>query len=144
MPAPRYRAKRKSYVHDRLVEKGDEFNFEGVPSMHWEPLNEPAKEQAKLIKDSKYKRMMDKRLGGKPQAPAAADEAPAGSENPELSEAQQQANIATALGKLDHSNDEHWTKQGEPRIDVVSEFAGFDVSRVMIKTVAPDFVRAAA
>ncbi len=143
MAAPLYRALRKSYLHDRLVAKGEEFTYDGIPSIHWEPLNEPAKKKKELIKDSSYKRMMDARRAAKDasESAAPAKEEDDDEDDKDLSESQKQAALATALAKLDHTNDDHWTKTGEPRLDVLSEFAGYDVPRVDVKVFAPAFVR---
>lgn len=52
--------------------------------------------------------------------------------------------IAAALSQLDVGNDEHWTQDDLPRLDVVSKLLGHNVSRKEITDVAPDFSRTAA
>lgn len=49
--------------------------------------------------------------------------------------------VANALLKLDHDNDEHWTQYGAPRVDVVAELLGRDTSRSEITKAIPDFIR---
>ncbi len=141
MAAPLYRALRKSYLHDRLVAKGEEFTYDGIPSIHWEPLNQEAKKKKELIKDSSYKRMMDARRAASAKEAVVPAEEESEEDKPDISESQKQAALATALAKVDHTNDDHWTKQGDPRLDVLSEFAGYDVTRKDVKVFAPAFVR---
>ena len=51
-------------------------------------------------------------------------------------------NIRQALEKLDTSNDDHWTADGMPRVDVVAELIGnTDLKRIDITSAAPDFTR---
>jgi hypothetical protein len=53
--------------------------------------------------------------------------------------------ILTALHNLDKLNDEHWTADGMPRLDVVRTLSGNpELSRKMLTDVAPDFTRASA
>ena len=52
--------------------------------------------------------------------------------------------IAEALSQLDVDNDEHWTQDDLPRLDVVSKLVGHSVSRKEITDVAPEFSRSAA
>lgn len=52
--------------------------------------------------------------------------------------------ITEALAQLDHTNDEHWTADGQPRIDVVKAIVGHTVTRQEIVDAAPDFSRAVA
>lgn len=49
--------------------------------------------------------------------------------------------IKNALLKLDPANDDHWTDDGLPRIDVVTEFAGKSVKRAEINKAFPNFSR---
>ncbi|AAT69545.1 gp69 [Alphaproteobacteria phage PhiJL001] len=50
--------------------------------------------------------------------------------------------IVEALAKLDHKNDDHWTQDGLPRIEVVANISGIkDLKRGQITDAAPDFVR---
>ena len=49
--------------------------------------------------------------------------------------------IKEALGTLDKSNDDHWTADGLPRIDVVSAIVGEKVTRAQISEADPDFTR---
>lgn len=49
--------------------------------------------------------------------------------------------LRAALGMLDHSNPDHWTSTGLPKMDVVEELVGDDVSRKELNTYFPDFVR---
>ena len=50
-------------------------------------------------------------------------------------------NIKEALAKLDPSNDGHWTVDGAPRMDVLSEIAGETLTRKQVTDAAPDFTR---
>ncbi len=49
--------------------------------------------------------------------------------------------LTEALAKLDPKNDEHWTQDGSPRVDVVSTFMGRDVKRIEITDAAPHLKR---
>ena len=52
--------------------------------------------------------------------------------------------IRVALHHLDPSNNDHWTADGAPRIDAVSEYAGEQLTRAMVTNAAPDFTRETA
>lgn len=53
--------------------------------------------------------------------------------------------LLEALGKLDPTNDNHWTAEGLPRLETVRMLAGDQtVSREAITQVAPEFNRATA
>lgn len=52
--------------------------------------------------------------------------------------------ILEALGKLDAKNDDHWTADGSPRIDVVKTLLGEDIDRNGIIIAAPSFNRKSA
>src|SRR5690606_8091816 len=47
----------------------------------------------------------------------------------------QVAKIREALGKLEPENAEHWNEEGEPRVDVVTNLAGFPVTRAEINAI---------
>ncbi len=50
--------------------------------------------------------------------------------------------IKEALAQLDHANDEHWTADGAPRVEVVAELTGNkDLKRKDITDAAPKFTR---
>ncbi len=49
--------------------------------------------------------------------------------------------IQEALELLDASDDQHWTEDGMPRVDVVSSLVGKSVSREEITSIAPKFTR---
>lgn len=49
--------------------------------------------------------------------------------------------IREALANLDQLNDDHWTKDGAPRTDVVSDLLGQQVTRQAITDAAPKFSR---
>ena len=49
--------------------------------------------------------------------------------------------LVAALGELDHSNDEHWNKDGKPNIDALIKLMGEAVKRGQLDDVAPNFVR---
>ena len=51
------------------------------------------------------------------------------------------AAIRTALESLDHADDDHWTSDGQPRVDVVMDIVGAPVTRKEIINAAPDFQR---
>lgn len=53
-------------------------------------------------------------------------------------------NIEQAISQLDPANDEHYTMDGDPRVDVVSEMVGKSVSRQEITAAAPMYSRAGA
>lgn len=50
-------------------------------------------------------------------------------------------NILAALAKLDPENDQHWTADGAPRIDAVTDLVGAPVTRAQIVNAAPKFTR---
>lgn len=50
--------------------------------------------------------------------------------------------ILEVLAKLDVNNDEHWTADGAPRMDVIEHIAGEKYTRDDIKKAAPKFNRA--
>lgn len=55
------------------------------------------------------------------------------------------ATIQEALGQLDPEKDEHWTDNGDPRVDVVRQLTGAqDLTRNDITQAAPEFSRANA
>lgn len=53
-------------------------------------------------------------------------------------------NIKDALSKLDATNDEHWTADGLPRLDVVGGLAGGQVKRQDVTNARPGFTRESA
>src|SRR5665213_4019984 len=51
-------------------------------------------------------------------------------------------NITDALAKLDHTNDNHWTDDGQPRTSVIRELAKDpNITRKEIVTASPGFLR---
>lgn len=50
-------------------------------------------------------------------------------------------NINEALSELDKTNDDHWTKDGAPRLDVVSELVGKEVKRKDVVDADPEYTR---
>lgn len=54
---------------------------------------------------------------------------------------QRAAAIVTAAQLLDPSDDAHWTKAGEPDLNVMKEMIGYRVTREEVKAAAPDAVR---
>lgn len=46
-----------------------------------------------------------------------------------------------ALSQLDSSNDDHWTEEGLPRLNIISNFFGNNVSREMVTDAAKGFCR---
>ena len=52
--------------------------------------------------------------------------------------------IKEALAKLDHTNDAHWTQDGQPRLDALKFLAGEDVNRDQVLQAAPELTRATA
>lgn len=49
--------------------------------------------------------------------------------------------IIGALAKLDKNNDDHWTADGLPRLDVLKDFGATDASRVDVTNAAKGFSR---
>lgn len=49
--------------------------------------------------------------------------------------------LLEALAKLDPTNEDHWTADGLPRIDPLSEMVGIAVQRQSVTAVAPEFTR---
>lgn len=50
--------------------------------------------------------------------------------------------LTTALSKIDHDNDRHWTPDGRPSIQFVCQQAGgIDVTRAEVLAAAPDLER---
>lgn len=62
-------------------------------------------------------------------------------EDPGLSEEEQKQgkSILKALSRLDPNNRDHWTATGKPTVEMVTELAGFPVTRNMINLVSPEF-----
>lgn len=52
--------------------------------------------------------------------------------------------VLEAVHALDPQNDEHWTADGQPRLDAVENMLGGDVSRKQVTNAAPDFTRSVA
>ncbi|WP_420139812.1 hypothetical protein [Sphingomonas sp.] len=52
--------------------------------------------------------------------------------------------IRDAVAGLDHKNDAHWTKAGEPNVDAVAAVVGSPLTRAAITEVAPDAKRKVA
>lgn len=52
--------------------------------------------------------------------------------------------VRAALALLDPDDDGHWTSQGKPRMEIVSDLADVEVTRKQLDSVAPDFDRDAA
>lgn len=52
------------------------------------------------------------------------------------------AKLYKALADLDPENDDHWTDEGLPRLDVLSDFVGQPVTRVQVKEATKNFTRA--
>jgi hypothetical protein len=53
-----------------------------------------------------------------------------------------EARISEALAKLDPANDEHWTSNDLPRVDIVAQLSDVvDVNRARIEALAPEFRR---
>lgn len=50
-------------------------------------------------------------------------------------------NINEALSQLDPTNDDHWTNDGLPRLDAVSELTGSQVKRAEVTNANPTFSR---
>lgn len=51
--------------------------------------------------------------------------------------------VRAALGQLDHSNDDHWTSTGLPKMDVIEGIMGDEsVTRKEVNAIAPDLRRA--
>jgi hypothetical protein len=49
--------------------------------------------------------------------------------------------IKSAVDMLDHANDDHWTKGGEPSVEAVGDALNGAVTRAQIKAAAPDAKR---
>lgn len=49
--------------------------------------------------------------------------------------------IQKAVYSLDHDNDEHWTKKGDPAILYVESVCGYDTNRQEIKALCPEVRR---
>jgi len=54
------------------------------------------------------------------------------------------ATLRAALGQLDPANNDHWTTQGLPRMDVLAGIVGEQVDRRALNELVPGFNRAAA
>jgi hypothetical protein len=52
--------------------------------------------------------------------------------------------LKQALSQLDPANDGHWTSNGSPRVDVISEMIGATVTRQAITDAAPELMRESA
>ena len=60
---------------------------------------------------------------------------------PEESKGDRAHKLLLAVAQLDHSNDEHWTKSGLPRIDVIEALSGIDTTREELSECAVDVER---
>lgn len=69
---------------------------------------------------------------GEPAAPPAAP-----------ADSTRNAQIMDALKLLDPADDAHWTKAGDPNINVLTEVVGFKLTKAEVAAVAPDFKRPA-
>jgi len=49
--------------------------------------------------------------------------------------------VLSAVGRLDHADDEHWTNSGKPDTGVVTKLAGVKVSRKTLDDLAGDVTR---
>jgi len=58
-------------------------------------------------------------------------------------EAARGVDILTAVGMLDHDNDDHWTAAGLPVVEFVAQLTGHPVTRAAITAAAPDVRRTA-
>ena len=162
MSTPRYKARKRSYIHDRIVKAGEEFAYDGIPSRHWTPMNKEAEAQAAKIKPTGLALLEQKRQAAREKREADAHKPKTlgkghddqeggedaqddqeGKETPpaELTPTQKAKAILDALATLRHEDDAHWTQGGEPDLNVMKERLGFPVKRVEIKEVAPEFVR---
>ncbi len=52
--------------------------------------------------------------------------------------------LKKALSQLDPANDGHWTSNGSPRVDVISEMVGATLTRQAITDAAPELMRESA
>jgi len=149
-----YRAKRKSYVQDRLVYKGDEFPYDGIPSIHWQPLNAEAQKQMEKAKQPKGKSFLDKAKAaqgnklevGKPlsgKATPAADASTDAANDKKASDYNDEelTNLIGAQFAEFKHDDAHFTKQGKPNLNVLSEMLGFTVDRETVDRLFPNYVR---
>lgn len=50
--------------------------------------------------------------------------------------------LLDALAALDTTNDDHWTADGLPRIDPLTEMVGISIQRQSVTAIAPEFTRA--
>ena len=49
--------------------------------------------------------------------------------------------LEDAILRLDHENDDHWTKGGKPDLRTLGELTHGQVTRAMVDEIAPDFER---
>ncbi|MCP5006170.1 MAG: hypothetical protein GY941_19850 [Planctomycetes bacterium] len=49
--------------------------------------------------------------------------------------------LIAALAQMDTANDEQWTADGKPKLEVVAQILGEPTTRAKIKAAAPDFSR---
>lgn len=59
----------------------------------------------------------------------------------EMSDAEREAKIISAVQGLDHTDDDHWTEGGDPLLEAVSEICGFRVRRAEVKSLCPGVER---
>lgn len=147
MATPRYLVTKKSYVHDRLVypDRGEdsEIDFEGVPSRHWKPLNKAAEAEYAKLNDpfTKNKRAIEAAKSEAADKNDGGEGGQGGIDPTTLSPAAKQKMVLDALATMNHKDDAHWTKQGEPDLNVLKEKLGFAIQRGEVKEYAPEFVR---
>ena len=73
--------------------------------------------------------------GENPDTPPAADEGE-GAGKPELDDSVK-SQIDETVKMLEDDNNDHWTARGEPKLDVIKDLTGLDLSRADVDSVNP-------
>lgn len=81
--------------------------------------------------------LANKIANGSPAASNQGSEEGTGAVSPEVRKEQ----IKEALTLLDHANNDHWTSNGQPKVDTLNAILGYDVTRKEIEEVDAKFGR---
>lgn len=134
MPRVRIKHGKKAFVHGTLYREG------GVLVVSPDEFNPKFMER---VDDKVALTVRGDPRQKSPQQLKAADIAKAirgeqAKEEPSDGDAQM---LAAAVSQLNHGDDAHWTKDGKPNLNVVSEYAGTKVTREQLDAAYPELAR---
>lgn len=146
MPKVRIKPGKTAFIHGTLYRENGVAQIGGKKSKDNPEFNET---HMVFVADDTPISIRGERQQKGPQAIRAADlqeqvdsikKSSASTDQDEVDEETATA-IQSALSRLDHSDDAHWTKEGLPDMTVVVEYAGKSVTRKQVEVVAPDLKR---